>query len=424
MASEVRLFDPETLIDPYPAYKTLRDESPVHYLPEMNLHVVTRYDLIREAISDTATFSNQFEEFLGMSQGIALASVPDEVTAKIRELQKQLIPQVPTLLTLDPPNHKRYRALVSKLFTAGRIKRSEADVRPIIEAERDRFVATDGGEFMEGFALPVPLRIIADRLGIPEDRRAFFDEAATSAASTLRLTPLSPDELLHRTELALQLQELLVELLEARRSHPREDMLTTLATSTLEGEDRPLNDAEALSILGQFLVAGHETTASTLGWGMLLLCQNPELQDRIRGDANAIRAFVEESLRLESPVQGLPRVVKRDCTLGDRELKAGDILMLRYGAGNRDEREFPSPDEVDLNRERAGAHLAFGSGEHHCIGAPLARQELNLGIAALLEGMENIRLSPDHPEPKAEPSFILRNLPELWIEFDRRDGTS
>jgi len=209
-------------------------------------------------------------------------------------------------------------------------------------------------------------------------------------------------------------------LVEARRREPRDDMITILANRKLEEEDRYLTHGEALSILNQFLVAGHETTASTFGWGMLLLCRNPELQDRIRGDAKAIRVFVEETLRLESPVQGLPRVVTKDTELGGYKLAAGDMVMLRYGAANRDERQFEAPDVVNVERAKAGQQLAFGSGVHHCVGAPLARQELNLGFPALLERMQNLRLAPGHPDPEAEPSFILRNLPKLYIEFDKR----
>ena len=273
---------------------------------------------------------------------------------------------------------------------------------------------------MAGFANPVPLQIISERLGIPMEDRAFFYDAATCAASALRMSPLSNDEMLRRAKVAVDLQKLLVRLVEERRSDPREDMITILANSKLEDEDRQLTHGEILSILQQFLVAGHETTTSTFGWGMLLLCKNPELQDRLRGNPAGIKVFVEEALRIEAPVQGLPRLVTKDTELGGLEIKAGAFVMLRYGAANRDERQFENPDEVDIDRKKAGMQMAFGSGVHHCIGAPLARQELNLGFPALLDRMENIRLAPGHDEPKAEPSIILRNLPELHIEFDPR----
>ena len=226
--------------------------------------------------------------------------------------------------------------------------------------------------------------------------------------------------MLHRARLALDLQKLLIGLVEARRSDPQPDMISILATSKIEDEDRYLTHGEALSILNQFLVAGHETTASTFAWGMLLLCRHPEVQERIRGDVRRMRTFVEEALRLEAPVQGLPRLVTRDTELGGYPLKAGDLVMLRYGAANRDERQFPHPDELDLDREKAGMQLAFGSGVHFCIGAPLARQELTLGFPALLEAFRDFRLADGYPEPEAEPSFILRNLPHLHIRYEAR----
>lgn len=222
--------------------------------------------------------------------------------------------------------------------------------------------------------------------------------------------------MLRRTEIAVDLQQLLVGLLAARRAEPRDDMITILATSELDEERRPLTDGEAISILNQFLVAGHETTSSSFGWGMLTLCREPELQDRLRGKPERIRTFVEETLRLESPVQGLPRLVAQDTELGGYPLAAGDYVMLRFGAGNRDERQFAEPDGVDLERQKAGMQLAFGSGIHHCIGAPLARQELNLGYLALLESLRDIRLGSP-AEPVAVPSLLLRGLPRLDITF-------
>jgi cytochrome P450 len=264
----------------------------------------------------------------------------------------------------------------------------------------------------------VPLRIIADRLGIPEENRAFFDDAATAAAAGLRFSPIDHDEMIRRARLGVELQQLLVSLIEECRIKPQENMISILANSKLEDEDRVLSHGECLSVLNQFLVAGHETTTSTFGWGMLLLCRNPDAQRELRRDPTLVKTFVEEVLRLEAPVQGLPRLVAKDTELGGFPLKAGELIMLRYGAANRDERQFADPDTLDVHRKKAGSQLAFGAGVHFCIGAPLARQELNLGFPALLERMDNIRIAPGHPEPEAEPSFILRNLPQLHIEFD------
>jgi cytochrome P450 len=418
---DIRLFDVETLKHPYAAYRVLRERAPVYLSPDLNLYVVTRYDLVREAIRDTETFSSRFDGFLQTARQMMAAGLSDAVRAELEDLQQQLIDVPPTLLTLDEPDHKRYRSLVSELFTASRIREGESAVKRVIADRIAGLDAVDGAEFMRAFAFPVPLEIIAARLGIPEQDRPLFDDAATAAAASLRLTPLSEDEIVRRAHLSLELQNLLVRLMEARAEAPRDDLISVLVHSRLDGDQRALTQGEMLGILGQFLVAGHETTSSTFGWGMRMLCQQPELQDALDGNPEGIRTFVEEALRLESPVQGLPRVVTRDTELGGVKLAAGALIMLRYGAANRDEHQFPDPDVLDLERRKAGAQLAFGSGVHHCIGAPLARQELNLGFAALLADGRRYRLDPDRPLPEAEASFILRSLPELHL---RRAGAA
>jgi cytochrome P450 len=411
------LFDVETLKNPYPVYRTLRDSHPVYFEEALNIHVVTRYDLVREGIRDTETYSSRFDQFLAGSQMLAMQQASPEIQQKLMTIAGQMIETPPTMLTLDEPEHTKYRSLVNQLFTVSRIKSAEAAVQAVID-ECIGNMSPGPVEYMSTVGFPVPLRIIADRLGIPTDRRDFFDKAATQAASALRLTPLTGEALLDRTQTAVDLQQFLIELVEARRSKPEDDMITILATSKLDEEDRLLTHGECISVLNQFLVAGHETTSSTFGWGMFLLCKNPGLQDELRGNAKLIKTFVEEVLRLETPVQGLPRLVTKDTVLGDYPLKAGDMIMLRYGAANRDERQFEAPDEVDIHRKKAGSQLAFSAGVHFCIGAPLARQELNLGFASLLEAGKNYRLGETDTAPEAEASFILRNLPRLDIVYD------
>ncbi len=416
--ANVQLFATETLIDPYEAYTTLRDQEPVHFVPEFGVHVITRYDLLRQATMDTKTYSSKFDGFLQESQRIAFASATPEVQAQLVSVAEAMLDVPPTMLTLDEPEHTQYRSLVNQLFTAAQIRKAEPAVQSVIDEAIDQFGSTGQIDFVESFATAVPLEIIADRLGVPKEDRRFFEDAATAAAGALRLTPLPGEEMVRRAQLALDLQKLCVRLVEERRAEPQDDMITILANSELGDDKRPLTHGECISVLNQFLVAGHETTASAFSWGMLLLCKNPKLQDELRDNPALTKTFVEETLRMEAPVQGLPRVVTTDTELGGVELKAGSMVMLRYGAANRDGRQFEGPDNVDLHRKRAGAQLAFGSGVHFCIGAPLARQELNLGFPALLKHGKNFRLNPNKPAPEAEASFVLRNLPHLHIEFD------
>ena len=413
----VRLFSPENLIDPYPAYRQLRDEAPVYFMPEMNLHVVTRYDLLREAIKRTDDFSSKFDRFMSGAREVTLMSLSEEQKAEVLAIEREMVEIPPTMLTLDEPEHTQYRSLVSKLFTGSQVKQSEDSVRAVIHKNIEAMKRKSAADFMNIFAFPVPLEIISDRLGIPVEDRDFFYRAATAAAAALKMSPVSAEDILHRARLARDLQHFLIGLVEARRKDAREDMITILATSKLDEADRELTHGEILSILNQFLVAGHETTTSTFGWGMLNLCDNPELQEQIRGDEKRVRTFIEETLRVEAPVQGLPRVVARDTELGGYALKKGDMLMLRYGAANRDERQFEDPDKVDVEREKAGMQMAFGSGVHHCIGAPLARQELNIGFFELMQHFRDFALDASKGRPVADPSFILRGLPELPVTY-------
>ncbi len=415
---EIQLFDIETLKSPHATYKRLRDEAPVYFAEELGVHVVTRYDLLREALRDPETYSNQFGDFLREPQRRRLETAAPETRAAIAEISSRLVVEPPTMLTLDRPEHTSYRTLVNELFTGSRIKRAEGDVQQVIDDTIDSFSGTTAIEFVAQFAMPIPLRIIGDRLGVPDEDRDLFDRCAGNAADSLRLNFHDDEETIRRMQLEVDLQRLMLRIYDDRCRAPRDDMISVLAVSRLQPENRPLTQGEVLSILRQFLVAGHETTSSAFGWGMLALCERPELQRELRKQPEKVRTFVEEILRRESPVQGLPRVVTRDTELGGHALEAGDVLMLRYGAANRDERAFDNPDEVDLERPKAGTQMAFGSGVHHCIGAPLARQELNLGFAALLARAGNFRLDPDKPPPEAEPSFVLRNLAHLHIRLD------
>ncbi|MEP2988511.1 MAG: cytochrome P450 [Parasphingorhabdus sp.] len=414
----ISLFDEKNLIDPYPIYRKLRAETPVQFVPEMNFHVVTRYQLIRQVLRDTKTYSSKFADFLAGLAMAAFESASAATQAKVAAIQAQMLPPIPTMLTEDPPVQTMYRSLVAMLFTASQVNKTEPQVIEVVEKTIDHLGDLTRLDFMREFAFPIPLEIIGKRLGIPGELVEKFNICATSAAGTLRLSPLTEPQLIDRAQKALDLEQMLIGLIDDRRRDPKDDMITILATSKLEKEDRLLEYNEMLSILNQFLVAGHETTTSTFGWGMLLLCRNPELQKDLQADPSQIPVFVEEVLRLETPVQGLPRLVTEDTVLGDYPLKAGDVIFSHYGSANRDDEKFEDPEACLLGRKGAGAHLSFGSGVHACPGSSLARQELNRGFEALLVHAKNFRLDDAYPDPVSEPSIILRALPELHIKFD------
>ena len=210
-SSSIPVFDLQNLIDPYPMYKQLRDEAPVYHVPELNMYYVTSYELLRQVIRDTKTYSSQYDDFMAFSRDAGLANLPDGIKESISQKMREMIPTPPTMLTLDEPDHTKYRSLVSQLFTAGEIRKSEADVQAVIDRHANAFTVSDG-EFMRGFAFPVPLEIISVRLGIPEEDREFFYDAATCAAAGLRIQQLDDEEMLRRAQVAVDLQNLLVVL--------------------------------------------------------------------------------------------------------------------------------------------------------------------------------------------------------------------
>ena len=413
--SEFNLFEPETLKCPYPFYERLRAEAPVYLIPGFGMYLVSTYELIREVVKNTAVWSSAVAAGAPPAQ---MTSPDDAVMQEIHAILKSDVPLEQTLLSVDPPEHAKHRTLVNKVFAASRVKTLVPYIDGIVAKLIDDFIDTGQVEFMTQFAEPLPLLIIREQLGVPDADAGFFNRAANAAAEVLSMTPPTPERALERVQLNHDLQKYFLAKCEERRREPREDMLTILVQSMYEGE-RPLRDGEILSILQQFLVAGHETTTSALGAGMRLLIEYPDQLQLLRNDPSLIANFVEETLRLEAPVQGLMRIATRDTQLGGVDLPKGSIIMLRYGAANRDEAVFPEPDRLDVRRANANRQLAFGTGVHACVGAPLARQEMISAFAAIIARMSNFTLDPSQPEPENDPSFLLMGLNNLHMTFDR-----
>ena len=204
--------------------------------------------------------------------------------------------------------------------------------------------------------------------------------------------------------------------LEERKSAPRDDLTTDLLNARLEGT-KPLDVAEMLSIIHQLLVAGNETTTNLIASAMMLLVRNPDQMRLVIEDPSLIPNMIEEALRLESPVQGLFRVAKVATEIGGVKIPEGARLVVMYASGNRDEAEFPDPDRFDVRRANARTHLAFGQGEHFCIGAALARLEARVAFETLLSRVPGIRLATGKNDFAHTPSFILRGLKELNLEL-------
>ncbi|MBI1181830.1 MAG: cytochrome P450 [Alphaproteobacteria bacterium] len=395
--------------DPYDYYDVLRDQAPVYYDPQLRVYIVSRYDLLMDAIRRTDVFSS-----IGSQAPAEMRAPPPEV----KEIEKQGWPRVNTMVTNDPPSHTRYRKLVDYAFTPKRVKAMKPDMDDIVNLLIDRFIDRGEVELVSEFAVPVPLYVIADQLGVPREDAPRFKTWSDASVAPLGLM-LSDEEWIDSARKVLEFQRYFVAALDERRQRPCDDLLTALLQARAEGE-KPLDTAELLSIVSQVLVAGNETTTNSIAAGMTLLIDHPDQQRLLREEPGRIPTFVEETLRLESAVQGLFRVVKEDTELGGFAIPKGARLMLRYAAANRDGAKFASPHELDVRRTNAGAHLAFGAGTHHCLGAQLARYEMIASFEAILARMDGLAYAGGRNSFRHHPHLCLRGLRELWLTFDRR----
>lgn len=400
------LANPEVRECPYPFYKAMRDETPVYFYDKLGCWIVSRYDECLEAIRRPEVFSSK----MGFHPG----SIPQEVTRIFNEEGYGDLPD--TLVSNDPPSHTRYRKLVNRAFTAGRVKKMEAYIEQVTNEQIDLFIDDGKVDIMKGLAIPLPVYVIADQLGVPRSMRDTFKEWSDAAVEPLGML-LSEERYIECAKLVVEMHHYLVSVIEDRRKEPQDDMITDLAAREIDGE--PLEIPELLSVLGQLLGAGNETSTSAIGASVERLALDPELAERLAKEPELAPNFAEEILRHEAPVQGLFRRALSDTELGGVAIPAGSLLNLRYGSANRDERKFADPDEFQVDRENASAHLAFGAGIHHCIGAQLARAEIAIAVRELTRRATNIRLAdPDSLEHA--PSVILRGLKKVDILFDKR----
>ena len=414
---DFNLLDPQTLECPYPFYEALHAEAPVHTAPELGVTIVSSYDLLQEVVHDPETYSSAMPTGGGNLPRGRGEAVDDELIQLRRAFDRA---NVPTLLAADPPHHARYRSLVNRALAPRRVMGMEGYIRELVTELIDGFIDDGKVNFTRRFADELPMSVIADQIGVPRSELRDFKRRADYAIGGIeRSTP--PEEERAVLRAGVELQEYFLERAAERRREPRDDMLTTLVTAELETDDgpRPLNDDEILSILQQLQVAGKETTAHLIGSAMLLLIENPDQLRALQADPSLIANMAEEALRVESPVRALFRTTTKPVTLGGVHLPERTRLMLLFAAANRDECTFENAAQFDVQRENAPRHVAFSAGPHYCIGAALARLEIQVAFEEVLSRMTNFRLDPDHPAPSHVPSFILRGLNDLHILFDR-----
>jgi cytochrome P450 len=405
---QINFFAPDVLENPFDFYQAALAEQPVLKLPETNIYLVLGYDLINEACKRIDEFSNDFGAILSGQR----AQDPD-----VKAILDQGWPQRDTMLTADPPAHTRYRKLVNLAFSMRRVDAMEADIRSIARGLLDRMAPKGAAEFVHDFAVPLPVAVIAEQIGLTRDDAAMVKRWSDAFADRLGGMISKERELACAREV-VEFQKFMKGKLDERRARPVDDLLSDLVNARIEDE-RPLDDADLLSILQQLMVAGNETTTSTIAGGLLLLINNPGELAKVRADRSLIPNMVEEMLRLESPSAGLWRVVKRDAELGGVRIPAGSMLMVRFAAGNRDPGKYEAPDRFVADRTNARTQMAFGKGIHMCVGNMLARKELVVAFEEILDRLDDIALAPG-ADLSHVPNMLLRGLKQLDITFRDR----
>jgi cytochrome P450 len=402
---------------PYHAYQLLRDHAPVWKDPITGFYVITRFEDLRNILLDTRGFNNS-----ARSHGGAREAIDSDRARRMQQLYKDKgwLP-APTLAGRDDPNHKQMRAMFNEAFRPKQIEAMDPFVEETAYKLIDDFIDDGHCDWVKQMAVPLPLIVIGRQMGVPE--ADIWKIKAWTDAWVQRLGMMQTEEEERwSVEMEIEAQHYFQPIFERLRQEPDGTLLSDMVNRVIPEWGRPLNDNELhAEMMADTFVGGSETTTNAIAYGVKILIENPQGWAKLRSDPERyLRTFIEEVIRLESPVQGLFRWAAEDIELHGVTIPKGAMLNVRYAAANRDEREFECPAELDLERDKPGRHLAFGSGVHHCLGAPLARREMYWTFRALIDRVDEMWFAPGRNDFRVMPNFALRALQALHIEFTRK----
>jgi cytochrome P450 len=394
---------------PYPYYEWIRSHGPIWQDPR-GVVFVTGYDEVIEILHDPKTWSNcntVSGPFVKMSVPLEGDDISDIIEAHRDEL-----PFSDQLPSFDPPKHTAHRGLLMRLITPKRLKENEEFLWAFADQTMDEFFDRGACELVQDYAIPYTVMVVADLLGVPDDDRDVFRERLGHEGH--------PEEMEHKP-LAF-LYDQFTRYIEDRRANPRDDVMTEMAHATFPDGELPAVE-DVMRIAANLFAAGGETTARLITSSFKIMGERPEIQQQLRDEPQLISTFIEEVLRLETPLKGSFKLSRVRTTVAGVELPPGTTVFVMNDAANRDPRRFDDPNEFRLDRSNVRQHLGFGHGIHTCAGSPLARAEAHATITRFLARTSDIRISEAHHGPAGsrdyhyDPTHMMRGVSELHLEF-------
>jgi cytochrome P450 len=391
------------LQNPYCYYKELRDIDPVVWSDQGKYWIITSYADAKNALADL--------KFIKNSSIFASGNI---VIQTISKLIPQVMPPSTSMLLANPPDHTRLRGLVNKAFTPSMVASMRDHIQKIADNLLDQVQAKGAMDIVSDYAFPLPITVIAEMLGVPKQDHAMFKEWSNDLIPILEPGAKAP-KIMRAAVARKKLIKYILPLIEARRESPRDDLIS--AFTQAEEAGKHLTEPEMLSNIILILVAGHETTVNLISNSVLGLLTHPDQLQLLKDKPELLPNAIDEFLRWNSPVQITRRMLSEDVDYNGKKMKAGDIVVVCQGAANHDPSIFPDPEQLDITRDNANKHLAFGHGIHHCLGSALAGLEGQIAIDTLWKRMPNLKLAMDPDKVTWKRPFSLRGPTQLPVTF-------
>jgi cytochrome P450 len=400
---QVNIVSSEFKADPFPLLAALRESEPVFrtHLPnkiKTPVWLITRYEDVFALLKDERFPKNR------------RSALTPEQLKKMPWVPPMFRPLERNMLDLDQPDHTRLRALVHKAFTPRLVEQMRERVQTLADELLDKASRRGEMDLINDYALPLPMTIITEILGVPTSDRDKFHKWSKAVVSLS-----SPNVTMRVIPPVWMFIRYLRRFFKIRRRDPQDDLASALIQAEEAGDK--LSEDELLAMVFLLLIAGHETTVNLIGSGVLALLEHPEQMEKLRQEPALIKTAIEELLRYTAPVfMSTERFAREDVTLHDVTIPRGEMTFGVIGSANRDENVFENPDALDITRE-PNKHLSFGQGIHFCLGAPLARMEAQIAINTLLRRIPNLRLKVSSDSLRWRPSMVLRGLDSLPVVF-------